>query len=93
MSKRNEEKKSCLYKLDGSETLGSYLRVQPCSEEVPTISKCSFQWYRLSSEGSWREVISGITKMVHLFILLLFFIFFMFPDYVVLEVHIPPYRA
>jgi len=45
--------------LDGSEALGSYLRVQPCSDEVPHVSKCSLQWYRLSSEGSWREVISG----------------------------------
>lgn len=64
MSKRNEENKSCLYMLDGSEALGSYLRVQPCSDEVPQVSKCSFQWYRLSSEGSWREVISGTSLLV-----------------------------
>lgn len=50
--------------LDGSEALGSYLRVQPCSDEVPQVSKCSFQWYRLSSEGSWREVISGTSLLV-----------------------------
>lgn len=64
MSKRDEENKSRLYMLDGSEALGSYLRVQPCSDEVPQVSKCSFQWYRLSSEGSWREVISGISLLV-----------------------------
>lgn len=64
MSKRDEENKSRLYMLDGSEALGSYLRVQPCSAEVPQVSKCSFQWYRLSSEGSWREVISGTSLLV-----------------------------
>lgn len=64
MSKRDEENKSRLYMLDGSEALGSYLRVQPCSDEVPQVSKCSFQWYRLSSEGSWREVISGTSLLV-----------------------------
>lgn len=65
MSKRDEENKSCLYILHGSEALGSYLRVQPCSDEVPQVSKCSFQWYRLSSEGSWREVISGANKSIY----------------------------
>ncbi|KAF7819149.1 stomatal closure-related actin-binding protein 3-like [Senna tora] len=65
MSKRDADNKSCPYKLDGSETLGSYLRVQPCSDEVPPISKCSFQWYRLSSEGSWREVISGAKRSIY----------------------------
>lgn len=64
MSKRSEENKYCVYKLIGSETLGSCLRVQPCSEEVPAISKCSFQWFRLSSEGSWREAISGMIYWV-----------------------------
>ncbi|RDY11233.1 Stomatal closure-related actin-binding protein 2, partial [Mucuna pruriens] len=65
MSKRDEENKSRLYMLNGSEALGSYLRVQPCSDEVPQVSKCSFQWYRLSSEGSWREVISGANKSIY----------------------------
>nr|KYP43342.1 hypothetical protein KK1_035211 [Cajanus cajan] len=65
MNKRDEENKSCLYILHGSEALGSYLRVQPCSDEVPQVSKCSFQWYRLSSEGSWREVISGANKSIY----------------------------
>ncbi|KAF7803981.1 stomatal closure-related actin-binding protein 3-like [Senna tora] len=64
-SKRDEENKSRSYMLDGSETLGSCLRVQPCSDEVPHISKCSFQWYRLSSEGSWRELISGANRSIY----------------------------
>ncbi|KAI9082094.1 hypothetical protein K1719_036019 [Acacia pycnantha] len=65
ISKMSEENKYCLYELHGSETLGSCLRVQPCSEEVPPISKCSFQWFRLSSEGSWREAISGANRSVY----------------------------
>ncbi|CAL0322912.1 unnamed protein product [Lupinus luteus] len=65
MSKRDEKNKSRSYMLDGSEALGSYLRVQPNSDKVPQISKCSFQWYRLSSEGSWREVISGASGSIY----------------------------
>ncbi|CAJ2671736.1 unnamed protein product [Trifolium pratense] len=65
MSKWDKENKSHSYKLDGSEALGSYLQVKPCSIEVPQVSKCSFQWYRLSSEGSWREVISGASKSMY----------------------------
>ncbi|KAK2416571.1 Stomatal closure-related actin-binding protein 3 [Trifolium repens] len=65
MSKWDRENKSHSYKLDGSEALGSYLQVKPCSNEVPQVSKCSFQWYRLSSEGSWREVISGASKSMY----------------------------
>jgi hypothetical protein len=64
MSKWDRENKSHSYKLDGSEALGSYLQVKPCSNEVPQVSKCSFQWYRLSSEGSWREVISGTVLLM-----------------------------
>jgi hypothetical protein len=60
ISKRDEENKSSLYILDGSENLGSYLRIRPRSDKPPLLSKCSIHWYRLSSEGSWREVISGI---------------------------------
>lgn len=60
MSKRAEENKSRLYAIVGSETLGSYLQIQPCSENAPQLSKCSIQWYRVSPEGSWNEAISGI---------------------------------
>ncbi|KAI4348578.1 hypothetical protein L6164_009287 [Bauhinia variegata] len=65
MSKWDAENKSCSYKLGGSTTLGSYLRVQPRSDDVPQLSKCSFQWYRLSSEGSWREPISGANESIY----------------------------
>ncbi|KAJ7976565.1 Stomatal closure-related actin-binding protein 1 [Quillaja saponaria] len=65
MSKRDEENKYRLYMLDGSETLGSCLRLQPCSNGAPHLSKCSFLWYRLSSDASWREVISGANKSIY----------------------------
>lgn len=59
MSKRREGNTSCSYELDGSETLGSYLRIIPCSDGAPDLSKCSIQWYRVSPEGSKKELISG----------------------------------
>ncbi|XP_058107393.1 stomatal closure-related actin-binding protein 1-like [Magnolia sinica] len=62
MSKRLEENKSHLYELDGSETLGSCLRIVPCTDSTPDISKCSIQWFRISPEGSKKEMISGATK-------------------------------
>jgi len=65
ISKRDEENKSCLYVLEGSENLGSYLRIRPRSDTSPLLSKCSINWYRLSSEGSWREVISGANKSIY----------------------------
>ncbi|GLT77964.1 hypothetical protein SLA2020_495170 [Shorea laevis] len=65
ISKREEENKSCLYVLEGSENLGSYLRIRPRSDKPPVLSKCSIHWYRLSSEGSWREVISGANKSIY----------------------------
>ncbi|XP_062168054.1 stomatal closure-related actin-binding protein 2-like [Alnus glutinosa] len=65
ISKRDEENKSSLYILDGSENLGSYLRIRPRSDKPPLLSKCSIHWYRLSSEGSWREVISGANKSIY----------------------------
>lgn len=60
MSKRSEDNKCDLYCLGGSETLGSYLLIQPCSDISPQLSKCSIQWYRVSPDGSQREAISGI---------------------------------
>lgn len=39
--------------------LGSYLQIQPCSDNVPELSECSIQWYRVSSEGAKKELISG----------------------------------
>lgn len=51
---------SDMYEIDGSEALGSYLRIQACSDKAPDLSHCSIQWYRVSSEGGKRELISGI---------------------------------
>ncbi|XP_028124447.1 stomatal closure-related actin-binding protein 1-like [Camellia sinensis] len=65
MSRRAEENKFCVYEFGGSETLGSALRVQPCSDEAQDLSKCSIQWYRISTEGSRRELISGANKSIY----------------------------
>ncbi|MBA0700155.1 hypothetical protein Goari_001723, partial [Gossypium aridum] len=58
-SKGVKDNLSNLYELDGAETLGSYLRIKPCSDIAPELSKCSIQWYRVSSEGGKKELISG----------------------------------
>ncbi|KAM3288900.1 Stomatal closure-related actin-binding protein 2 [Capsicum baccatum] len=65
MSRRAGQNKSEFYELSGSETLGSILRVQSCSDEAIDVSKCSIQWYRLSSECSRREPIVGADKFVY----------------------------
>ncbi|XAR69537.1 hypothetical protein NMG60_11001166 [Bertholletia excelsa] len=65
MSKRAEENRSHLYQLCGSETLGSSLQVKACSDEAQELSKCSIQWYRLPTEGSRRELISGANKSIY----------------------------
>ncbi|XP_010557466.1 PREDICTED: stomatal closure-related actin-binding protein 1-like [Tarenaya hassleriana] len=62
MCRKSKEGVSLLYEIDGSEALGSCLRIKPCSDDAPDISKCSIQWYRLSSDGSKKEPISGATK-------------------------------
>lgn len=49
-----------LFELDGVEALGSYLQIQTCSDNAPDLSECSIQWYRVSSEGGKKELISGI---------------------------------
>ncbi|TYH02374.1 hypothetical protein ES288_A09G136000v1 [Gossypium darwinii] len=64
-SKRVEENLSHLYELDGAEVLGSYLRIKPCSDIAPELSKCAIQWYRISSEGGKKELISGARKSVY----------------------------
>ena len=63
INKKAEENKYCVYVFHGSETLGSCLRLQPCSDNAPLLSKSSIQWYRLSSDGNQREIISGIHSM------------------------------
>ncbi|KAH7557101.1 hypothetical protein JRO89_XS11G0046800 [Xanthoceras sorbifolium] len=65
MSKRAEENKSRLYAFDGSETLGSCLQLRPCSNAAPQLAKCSIQWYRVSPDGSQKELISGANKSAY----------------------------
>ncbi|XP_051138545.1 stomatal closure-related actin-binding protein 1-like [Andrographis paniculata] len=65
MSMKSEENIRGLYKLIGSEKLGSILRIQPCSDKAVELSKCSIQWFRLSSQCSRREPILGANKCVY----------------------------
>ncbi|KAH7541990.1 hypothetical protein FEM48_Zijuj02G0025900 [Ziziphus jujuba var. spinosa] len=65
MSKRGMDNSSQLYELDGHEALGSYLQIQPSSDNAPDLSKCLIQWYRVSSEGDKKELISGATRPVY----------------------------
>jgi len=58
-TKKGEENVPHLYELEGAETLGSYLQIQPCSDNAPELSKCSIQWYRVATEGAKKELISG----------------------------------
>ncbi|CAJ1964709.1 unnamed protein product [Sphenostylis stenocarpa] len=64
-AKKGEENVPHLYELEGHETLGSYLQIQPCSDNAPKLSKCSIQWYRVAAEGAKKELISGATKSVY----------------------------
>ncbi|KAJ1384116.1 Stomatal closure-related actin-binding protein, fused Ig-PH domain, partial [Sesbania bispinosa] len=64
-AKKGEENVPHLYELEGTETLGSYLQIQPSSDNAPELSKCSIQWYRVSTEGAKKELISGATKSVY----------------------------
>ncbi|XP_071704110.1 stomatal closure-related actin-binding protein 1-like [Rutidosis leptorrhynchoides] len=64
MSRRGE-KDVPYFELDGTEALGSYLQIQPCSEIAPDILECSIQWYRLASEGGKMDLISGATKPIY----------------------------
>ncbi|KAG4906641.1 hypothetical protein JHK82_055287 [Glycine max] len=64
-AKKGEENAPHLYELEGTEMLGSYLQIQPCSDNVPELSECSIQWYRVSTEGANKELISGANKSVY----------------------------
>ncbi|KAL0383419.1 UNVERIFIED_CONTAM: Stomatal closure-related actin-binding protein 2 [Sesamum calycinum] len=64
-SMKAEDNMYRLYELSGSETLGSILRIQPCSDKAVELAKCSIQWYRLSSQCSRREAILGANKCVY----------------------------
>lgn len=63
---------SKIYELDGDETLGSCLRIKPCSDFAPELAECRIQWYRVSPEGGKKELISGAvhTNFMHVFIFL-----------------------
>ncbi|KAL2535946.1 Stomatal closure-related actin-binding protein 1 [Forsythia ovata] len=65
MSKKGEETTPYLYEIDGTEALGSYLVIYPCSDRAPEISECTIQWYRTTSVGGKKELISGATKSVY----------------------------
>ncbi|KAL3611434.1 hypothetical protein D5086_002454 [Populus alba] len=52
---------------DGSEALGSCLRINPCSDNAPELSECSIQWYRLSSEDVKKALISDEAWESHKF--------------------------
>ncbi|VVB01667.1 unnamed protein product [Arabis nemorensis] len=65
MCRTSEENISRIYEIDGTEALGSCLRVRPCSDDGPDLSKCMMQWYRTSADGSKKELISGATKSVY----------------------------
>ncbi|OWM73560.1 hypothetical protein CDL15_Pgr026659 [Punica granatum] len=60
------ERNTLLYELNGAEALGSYLEIQPSSDDAPELSKCSIhiQWYQVSCEGGKRELISA-TKAIY----------------------------
>jgi len=60
--KKGEENVPHLYELEGTETLGSYLQIQPCSSNAPELSECSIQWYRVSPESAKKELITGISS-------------------------------
>ncbi|XP_052302865.1 stomatal closure-related actin-binding protein 1 isoform X2 [Populus trichocarpa] len=64
-SRRGGQSMFHLFELDGSEALGSCLRINPCSENAPELSECSIQWFRLSSEDVKKALISGATKPVY----------------------------
>lgn len=59
------ENKSRVYAFHGSETLGSCLQLQPCSDNAPLLSKSSIQWYRVSCDGNQKKIISGATKTMY----------------------------
>ncbi|KAK1294446.1 hypothetical protein QJS10_CPA16g01172 [Acorus calamus] len=62
MLKLLDEDNSHLYDLEGSESLGSYLRIIPCTDSSPDILNCCIQWFRIQSEENIKVLISGATK-------------------------------
>ncbi|KAL8480236.1 hypothetical protein ACS0TY_026964 [Phlomoides rotata] len=64
ISKKSDEN-TPLYEMDGTEALGSCLLIYPCSDIAPNLSECTIQWYRSTSEGGKKELISGATKAAY----------------------------
>ncbi|XP_057547626.1 stomatal closure-related actin-binding protein 3-like [Amaranthus tricolor] len=65
MSKRAEESRLCVYQLEGAQTLGSCIRIRPRANNAPDLSKCSIQWYRVSSESEHKETMAGANKPIY----------------------------
>ncbi|KAK9065130.1 hypothetical protein SSX86_016513 [Deinandra increscens subsp. villosa] len=65
MSKRGEKNAPKFFELGGTEALGSYLEIHPCSGKAPELLECSIQWYRLISEDGKKHLISGATKPIY----------------------------
>ncbi|KAL8159405.1 hypothetical protein V2J09_000942 [Rumex salicifolius] len=62
---QDKDKASCLYEIEGQEQLGFHLRIQKQTVEAVNLSETSIQWYRVTSDSSKRELISGATKSVY----------------------------
>ncbi|KAL8527366.1 hypothetical protein ACS0TY_005286 [Phlomoides rotata] len=65
MTKIGDKNTTHLYDIDGSEALGSYLCIYPCSDGAPELLECKIQWYRSTPEGGKKELISGATKSIY----------------------------
>lgn len=63
-SKKGSENLLRLYDIDGTEALGSCLRIYPCSDSAPELSECTIQWFRTTSEDGKKELISGIYMLI-----------------------------
>lgn len=64
-TKRAEETRLCVYRLDGASTLGSCLRIHPRTNDAPDLSTCSIQWCRVSEDGNFKELIQGANKSIY----------------------------
>ncbi|KAK4492332.1 hypothetical protein RD792_003135 [Penstemon davidsonii] len=65
ISKKGDKTTIDLYEIDGIEALGSYLRIYPCCDSAPELSECAIQWYRSTSDGGKKELISGANKSIY----------------------------
>ncbi|KAL3620312.1 Stomatal closure-related actin-binding protein 1 [Castilleja foliolosa] len=65
ISKNGDRNALHLYEIDGLEALGSCLQLYSCSDIAPDLSDCTIQWYRSTSEGNKKELISGATKSIY----------------------------